>query len=219
MAVGPELRRHALTDNGTRFHDRPACTTGSPTWPRPPTTPRRSSGRWPKASRGYSSDIFGPLELATRAQIATFLWRYAGQKKATEPLPFTDVPADTWYTKAVAWLAEAELTTGTSPGRFSPDRLVTRGEAVTFLWRLAGSPTDATEIPFDDVPESAFYRQAVARAVAEGVTTGISRDRFGGGMWVDRAQTVTFLHRFDQKVGIPEPPPDPPPDPPVEPAP
>ena len=90
---------------------------------------------------GTTPTTFSPDDSVTRAQMATFLWRYSGSPEpASLDTPFTDVPPGQFYSKAVAWLVEEEITTGTSPTTFSPDDPVTRGQMATFLWRLAGEP-------------------------------------------------------------------------------
>lgn len=190
------------TDNFTRFHDRACLHDGFTDLA--PSAFYTDAVEWAIGAgiaQGYNSDIFGPGELAPRSHMAAFLWRYRGRPEAAEPSPFVDVAAGAWYADAVAWMAEQEITTGTAPARFSPDQLVTRGEAITFLWRLAGEPSSSIEIPFVDVPDQAFYRRAVAWAVEEELTTGLSPAFFGGGFWIDRAQALTFMHRYDQRFG------------------
>jgi hypothetical protein len=190
------------TDNSTRFHDRVCLHNGfTDIAPRAYYTEAVEWAIETGIAKGYNSDIFGPGELAPRSHMATFLWRYAGRPSAVERAPFVDVAADAWYGDAVAWMAAEGITTGTAPNRFSPDQLVTRGEAITFLWRLAGEPEAAGEVPFADIPENAFYRQAVTWAAEAGLTTGLTRWRFGGGFWIDRAQALTFLHRYEQRFG------------------
>jgi hypothetical protein len=195
------------TDNTTRFHDRACLHDGFTDIA--PNAYYTDAVRWAideGIAKGYNSDIFGPGEFARRSQMAVILWRYMGSPAPQVDSGFTDVPPGIWYSAAVDWMAETNLTTGTAPGRFSPQQIVTRGEAVTFLWRLAGSPTPSSdEIPFLDVPDNAFYRRPVAWAVEFGLTTGVKEGVFGGGFWVDRAQVLTFLHRYELRVGVPEP--------------
>ena len=84
---------------------------------------------------GTSPERFSPDDTCTRAQVVTFLWRCAGKAKAEKAATFTDVPADTYFTDAVAWAQENAITTGTSAEHFSPDAECTRGQIVTFLYR------------------------------------------------------------------------------------
>ena len=79
---------------------------------------------------------------------------------------------------------------------------MSRAEAVTFLWRLAGSPpVDATHA-FDDVPADSFFEDAVAWAYAVGVTTGVSATKFDPKRALTRAEAATFLFRYDTNVGV-----------------
>ncbi|MBQ7778317.1 MAG: S-layer homology domain-containing protein [Oscillibacter sp.] len=109
---------------------------------------------------------------------------------------FVDVPADAYYYDAVLWAAENEITGGTSATTFSPDMTCTRAQAVTFLWRAAGSPAPESEImPFADVSADAYYYDAVLWAVEQGITAGTSETTFSPDMKCTRAQIVTFLWR------------------------
>ncbi len=108
---------------------------------------------------------------------------------------FEDVPADSFYAEAVAWALANGITNGTSETTFSPDKTVTRAEAVTFLWRAAGSPEVRGENPFADVSEADFFCQAVLWAVEAGITNGVDAEHFAPYATATRAQIVTFLHR------------------------
>jgi GH25 family lysozyme M1 (1,4-beta-N-acetylmuramidase) len=93
-------------------------------------------------STGFGgSDRFAPSATLTRAQWAAMQWRTAGSKPATVANPFTDVADGTWVAEAALWMVEHQITTGVGqPDRFAPTDPVSRAEAATFLWRLAGSP-------------------------------------------------------------------------------
>ena len=93
---------------------------------------------------------------------------------------FTDVPSGAYYADAVEWAVEEGITQGTGNGAFSPKKTVTRAEAVTFLWRAAGSPSPATAASgFRDVADkNAYYYKAVLWAVEEGITNGVGDSRF-----------------------------------------
>ena len=117
---------------------------------------------------------------------------------AVSELPFVDVPVDSFYYDAVAWAVENGITTGTSETTFSPDKVVTRAEAVTFLWRAAGEPEPTSSVnPFTDVAESDFFYKAVLWAVEEGITNGMTDTTFGPYLTANRAQIVTFLWRAE----------------------
>ena len=111
---------------------------------------------------------------------------------------FTDVPAGAYYADAVKWAVAEGITSGTSPTTFSPNNGCTRAQMVTFLWRAAGSPEPESDYgPFRDVPKDAYYRKAVLWAAGEGITSGTSPTTFSPNATVTRAQTVTFLWRWE----------------------
>ena len=92
-------------------------------------------------TNGVSSNMFAPNDPCTRAQIVTFLWRAAGSPAPKSMSSFTDVPADAFYAKAVAWAVENGITSGTGESKFSPNSTCTRAQAVTFLCLLYTSPS------------------------------------------------------------------------------
>ena len=143
---------------------------------------------------GTTSTTFSPEEPCTRAQIVTFLYRAYGSRETTYSTTFTDVAADAFYADAVAWAAVNGITLGTDDSHFSPDKSCTRAEAVTFLYRAEGTP-DASGGTFSDVDSGAYYADAVAWAVANGVTTGTGDNNFSPDATCTRAQIVTFLYR------------------------
>lgn len=111
---------------------------------------------------------------------------------------FTDVPAGAYYADAVKWAVAEGITSGTSPTTFSPNNGCTRAQMVTFLWRAAGCPEPESDYePFRDVPKDAYYRKAVLWAAGEGITSGTSATTFRPNATVTRAQTVTFLWRWE----------------------
>ncbi len=110
---------------------------------------------------------------------------------------FSDVSADSYYAKAVAWAVENGITTGTGDGKFSPDATCTRAQSVTFLFRAIGKLVDS-KAEFSDVLTDSYYANAVAWAVENGVTNGIGDGLFGPDNSCTRAQIVTFLFRAYQ---------------------
>ena len=147
---------------------------------------------------GIGNGLFGPNQPCTRAQIITFLWRAAGSPEPKSMSSFSDVSADSYYAKAVAWAVESGITTGTGDGKFSPDATCTREQAVAFLYRASGSPAISGGSAFSDVAANAYYADAVAWAEKNGVTGGIGGGLFGSGNTCTRAQIVTFLYRAYQ---------------------
>ena len=109
---------------------------------------------------------------------------------------FVDVPTDAYYYDAVLWAAEEGITGGTSATTFSPDAICTRAQAVTFLWRAAGSPAPKSSVnPFTDVAVGSYYHDAVLWAVENGITNGTSATAFSPNATCSRGQIVTFLWR------------------------
>ena len=109
---------------------------------------------------------------------------------------FVDVPSGSYFEEAVNWAVANGITTGTSATTFDPDGICTRAQAVTFLWRAAGSPAPANSAtPFTDVAADSYYAQAVAWAVENGITKGTSDTTFSPDAHCSRAQIVTFLWR------------------------
>jgi hypothetical protein len=151
----------------------------------------------PQITKGTDDTHFGPDNPCTRGHVVTFLWRAAGEPapKSTQT-PFTDLKPGAFYEKAVAWAVEEGITKGLSDTTFGPDATCTRGQIVTFLWRFKGEPAaKSTQTPFTDVNPNGFYLKAVAWAVENGITKGLSDTTFGPDATCTRGQVVTFLYR------------------------
>ena len=150
-------------------------------------------------TEGTNADgtLFSPNDPCTRAQVVTFLWRAAGSPEPESLRSLSDVPADAYYAKAVAWAVENGITTGTGDGLFSPDAVCSRSQIVTFLWRAQQSPAAGSANPFLDVAADAYYTDAVLWAVENGVTMGTNAEgtAFSPDDDCTRAQIVTFLYR------------------------
>ena len=117
-----------------------------------------------------------------------------------EPTPddsskFADVPANAYFADAVKWAVDKGITNGLSDTMFGPYESCTRAQIVTFLWRAAGSPEPKAMSSFTDVPASAYYAKAVAWAVENGITNGMTATEFAPDATCTRGQSVTFLHR------------------------
>ena len=148
---------------------------------------------------GIGNGLFGPYRPCTRGQIVTFLWRAAGSPEPKNAVSLTDVPADAYYAKAVAWAMENGITLGTTDTTFSPDTACTRAQSVTFLFRAANASASGAA-SFTDVPAGSYYADAVKWAVDNGVTNGTTDTTFSPDTGCTRAQIVTFLWR-QQKAG------------------
>lgn len=147
---------------------------------------------------GVGNSLFAPNQPCTRAQIVTFLWRAAGSPEPKNMSNFSDVPADSYYAKAVAWAVENGITTGMGDGKFSPDATCTRAQSVTFLFRASKASANGAPA-FSDVAATAYYAEAVKWATDNGITNGIGDNLFGSDNDCTRAQIVTFLYRMYQE--------------------
>ena len=123
--------------------------------------------------------------------------------KAAGNNPFTDVPAGSYYEDAVIWAVGKGITSGTSAVTFDPNGNCTRAQAVTFLWRAAGSPAAKSKVmPFTDVPSGSYYYDAVLWAMEQGITKGTSDTAFSPDATCTRAQIVTFLWRANGSPAV-----------------
>ena len=113
----------------------------------------------------------------------------------TAATSFADVPANAYFADAVKWAVDKGITNGLSDTMFGPYESCTRAQIVTFLWRAAGSPEPKTASSFTDVSASAYYAKAVAWAVENGITNGMTETTFAPDATCTRGQSVTFLHR------------------------
>ena len=108
---------------------------------------------------------------------------------------FYDVPNGAYFYEAVKWAVKNGITTGVGNDLFAPEQPCTRAQIVTFLWRAAGSPEPKTASSFTDVPASAYYAKAVAWAIENGITNGMTETTFAPNATCTRGQSVTFLYR------------------------
>ena len=147
-------------------------------------------------TQGTDDTHFSPDGICTRAQAVTFLWRAAGSPAPrSRTVPFTDVPAGSYYYDAVLWAVENGITEGTSDTTFSPNMTCTRAQIVAFLWRSEKSPAAGTANPFADVKSAAYYADAVLWAAKKDITKGTTNTTFSPDADCTRAQIVTFLWR------------------------
>lgn len=144
---------------------------------------------------GTTPTTFEPNRNMTRGEFATVMWRAAGSPTAGGSAGFGDVPGNAYFAAPVNWMVGQGITTGTGPGRFSPNDPLTRAQAATFIWRARGKPSVSGGPSFSDVQNGQYYTNAVRWMAAEGITTGTSATRFSPHDQVTRAQAVTFLWR------------------------
>ena len=142
------------------------------------------------------SDKFEADTACTRAQTVSFIWRAAGcpeVKKAS--VPYADIDEDDYFYKAVIWATENGVVNGTSKTEFSPDETVTRGQAVTMLWRWKKPDPIHNRIEFDDVNETDYFGEAVYWAAEKDITKGTAQNMFSPELLCTRGHIITFLYR------------------------
>ncbi len=186
-----------LSDPGTRWHDRPCLHDGFNDVP--PRAYYAPAVKWMAdegITTGMKHDLFGPDELVTRAQFATFLWRYEDRPQAASSFEFSDVEAGTPYAHAVAWMVDRGITKGRALGRFEPSSTVTRAESIVFLHRLAGRPRGDGRIEFSDVSDDAWYREALAWALDHNIDWWAQHRDFEPQKPATRAETAALLHGY-----------------------
>lgn len=153
---------------------------------------------------GTENNTFQPNSNLNRAMMATVLYRMAGSPEVTGDNPFTDVPNDTWYTNAVLWASQNEITNGTGKDTFSPMEPLTREQLATFFYRFAQYDSiDPVEPPaednlggFTDANQISKYAvEAMRWAVEEGLLQG-SNSALTPKATATRAEVATILMRY-----------------------
>lgn len=142
-------------------------------------------------TNGTTATTFSPNDTCTRAQILTFLWRAVGEPTPELYCPFYDVTSDAYFYEPAIWAYENGLVEGVL---FEGDLPCTRGDVVTYLWKLEGCPSSAPAA-FMDVPAYASFAQAVSWAVSNAITNGTGNGLFSPQDTCTRGQIVTFLYR------------------------
>ena len=160
---------------------------------------------------GRTETRFDPDGEVTRGQMAVFLWRFEDSPAPEDPPAFDDVPADAWNAEAVAWLTEAGITRGVTATSFGGAQPISRAQMATFLWRLNDTPPVDGPPPFDDVAPDSTHANAIRWLTDQGITQGVSAERFAPAAPVTRSQMAAFLFRMVQEPPADEP--DPTPDP------
>ena len=144
-----------------------------------------------KITSGTGNGRFSPNEECNQAQILSFLWRATGSPEPKGTMAAEGFSGTEYYYKAALWAAERGMI---KEGDFDPDAPCTRAMAVTYMWNYAGSP-GASPASFTDVAADADCAQAVAWAVAQGVTSGTGNNQFSPDQTCTRGQIVSFLYR------------------------
>lgn len=151
--------------------------------------------------QGTGASTFAPGQPMTRAMLVTALWREAGSPVVNYAMDFDDVDEDQWYTEAVRWAVSKGIVTGTGKG-FSPDAALTRESLAAILFRYAGGQADADQLGSyaDGAGVSAWAREAMNWAVAQGLITGKSGGRLDPGGTASRAEVSAILMRYVQSA-------------------
>ncbi len=153
--------------------------------------------------RGYANQTeFRPANNCTRAQMVTFLYRLQGEPKTkSNKCKFDDVKSTDYFYKPVIWATEKGITTGVSAKEFAPQKVCTRAQTVTFLWRLAGKPAPGKNAKkFTDVNETDYYYKATLWASDMKILAGYEDGTFRPKNNCLRRQMVTFLYKYDKYV-------------------
>ncbi|BDF66247.1 hypothetical protein CE91St43_02190 [Oscillospiraceae bacterium] len=134
--------------------------------------------------------------------LACALCLLAGPALAAGESGYADIEGGEWFAPAVAEMTEKGIMTGVADGLFAPYEAITRATVVTVLWRMAGAPDAAVEVPFTDAAGT-WYDTAAAWGKGTGIATGYGDGSFGGGDLVTREQLATFLYRYAYAMGQP----------------
>lgn len=152
---------------------------------------------WNLADDGSISAVSGVYDAGQQ----TYAFDVVNGVTAIARFPFTDVVAGTWYYGAAAYAYNNGLFAGMTPTTFAPNATMTRAMLVSVLWRLAGAPAPKAPNTFVDVPDGAWYTDAVTWAAENGVVSGIGGSRFDPSGFVTREQTAEILYNYAHSKG------------------
>ena len=152
---------------------------------------------WSLADDGSISAVGGAYDAGQQ----TYAFDVVNGVTAIARFPFTDVVAGTWYYGAAAYAYNNGLFAGMTPTTFAPNATMTRAMLVSVLWRLAGAPAPKAPNTFVDVPDGAWYADAVTWAAENGVVSGIGGSRFDPSGFVTREQTAEILYNYAHSKG------------------
>lgn len=152
---------------------------------------------WSLADDGSISAVGGAYDAGQQ----TYAFDVVNGVTAIARFPFTDVVAGTWYYGAAAYAYNNGLFAGMTPTTFAPNATMTRAMLVSVLWRLAGESAPKAPNTFVDVPDGAWYTDAVTWAAENGVVSGIGGSRFDPSGFVTREQTAEILYNYAHSKG------------------
>lgn len=166
-------------------------------------TPANAAANTAITSTETDSTLPSPWENTASPSLSTQTANPQTVSPASIALPFTDVSAGAWYYEDVRFVYENDIMKGISATSFSPNRTLTRGELVTVLYRLDGSPAVETTNAFVDVTSNHYYSKPVAWAEMMGIVCGVTPTEFRPGQHVTREQIATILYRYyTEYIGI-----------------
>jgi len=152
---------------------------------------------WSLADDGSISAVGGAYDAGQQ----TYAFDVVNGVTAIARFPFTDVVPGTWYYGAAAYAYNNGLFAGMTPTTFASNATMTRAMLVSVLWRLAGEPAPKAPNTFVDVPDGAWYTDAVTWAAENGVVSGIGGSRFDPSGFVTREQTAEILYNYAHSKG------------------
>lgn len=147
---------------------------------------------------GYEDGEFKPDDEMTRAEFATVLWNVAGKPEPSSTPNLSDISANDWFYKQVAWGYGEGFITGTNQTAFSPNDNLTREQAMTVLWRYQGRSEAENVLDefIDSEDVSVYAKDAMNWAVANGIISGVTETELSPGTTATRAQFATIMVRF-----------------------
>ena len=152
---------------------------------------------------GVGDTRFAPESKTNRAMVVTVLYRMAGSPEVTGDMPFADVSEGRYYYDAILWASQNEIAKGMTETLFAPNKLVTREQLVTFLYRYAGfKGVDTTnqgslEDFVDAGKVSNFAKEAMTWAVATELIIGVGDEKLEPKATSNRGQIATVIERFE----------------------
>lgn len=117
-------------------------------------------------------------------------------------LPFVDVPANDFYLDAVKFVYEKGLMNGITATTFGGSRTITRGQIVTILYRLSGSPAASNTSSFQDVPADEYYAPAITWAASNAIVNGRNSTSFAPNDAITRQELAAILYRYTSFRGL-----------------
>lgn len=163
-----------------------------------PSATVKCNGTVLKKGIDYTLTYSNNKNVGTGTVTITGIGKYSGIKMLTFSidLPFTDVKKGTWQYNTAAYAYMNGIIKGMNETTFAPNVNMTRGQFVTILYRLEGSPYVSSKISYPDVSPDAYYAAAVAWAKQNGLVSGYGDGMFKPGGNISRQEIAIFLQRY-----------------------